>query len=114
MLANCPIKTTEGKMAIMKYPAKVVLGDITVRDGLKHEHKTIPPQAKLWLVEQLVLAGFKRLEITNLGNPKGMPQFADADQLLQEIRSSKLIKDKLKDVVITAVTIREKAAERHL
>ena len=54
----------------MKYPTKVVLGEIAVRDGLQHEQKTIPTQAKLWLVEQLVLAGFKRLEVTNLGNPK--------------------------------------------
>ncbi len=99
-------------MAIMKYPQKVVLGDITVRDGFQHEEKTISTEAKLWSVEQLVLAGFKRLEITNLGSPRGMPQFADADQLLQAIHGSKLLKDKLKDVQFTAVTIREKAAER--
>jgi len=99
-------------MATMQYPTKIVLGDITVRDGLQHEQKTIPTQAKLWLVEQLVLAGFKRLEVTNLGNPKAMPQFADADQLLQAIEGSKLLKDRRKDLTITAVTIREKAAER--
>lgn len=96
----------------MKYPAKVVLGDITVRDGFQHEGKTISTQAKLWCVEQLILAGFKRLEVTNLGNPAGMPQFADADQLLQAIHKSQLLKDKLRDVEITAVTIREKAAQR--
>lgn len=96
----------------MKYPKKVVLGDITVRDGFQHEDKTIPTRAKLWCVEQAILAGYKRLEVTNLGNPAGMPQFADADQLLQGIHNSKLIKDKLKDVELTAVTIREKAAER--
>ena len=96
----------------MKYPTKVVLGDITVRDGFQHEEKTISTRAKLWCVEQLILAGFKRLEVTNLGNPTGMPQFGDAEQLLQAIRSSKLVKDKLRDVELTAVTIRERAAER--
>ncbi|MBM4332854.1 MAG: pyruvate carboxyltransferase [Deltaproteobacteria bacterium] len=99
-------------MATMKYPTKVVLGEITTRDGLQHEEKTISTDAKLWIVEQLILAGFKRMEVTNMGNPKGMPQFADADQLLQAIHSSKVVKDKLKDVELTAVTIREKAAER--
>ena len=29
-------------MAAMKYPTKVVLGEIAVRDGLQHEEKTIP------------------------------------------------------------------------
>ena len=96
----------------MQYPTKVVLGDITVRDGFQHEEKTISTRAKLWCVEQLILAGFKRLEVTNLGNPTGMPQFADADRLLQAIRSSKLVEDKIGEVELTAVTIREKAAER--
>jgi hydroxymethylglutaryl-CoA lyase len=96
----------------MSFPKKVVLGDITVRDGFQHEEKTIPLRAKLWVSEQLVLAGFKRLEVTNLGNPTGMPQFADADQLLQGIHASKALKGKLQDVEFTAVTIREKAAER--
>jgi len=99
-------------MAIMNYSKKVVLGDITVRDGFQHEEKTISTRAKIWVVEQLVLAGFQRLEVTNLGSPAGMPQFADADQLLQGIRNSKLIKEKLQDVEFTAVTIRERAAER--
>jgi hydroxymethylglutaryl-CoA lyase len=96
----------------MQYPTKVVLGDITVRDGFQHEEKTISTRAKLWCVEQLILAGFKRLEVTNLGNPTGMPQFADAERLLQAIHGSKQVKDKLPEVELTAVTIREKAAER--
>jgi hydroxymethylglutaryl-CoA lyase len=99
-------------MAELKYPKKVVLADITVRDGFQHEEKTIPLRAKLWVVEQLVLAGFKRLEVTNLGTPTGMPQFADADKLLQGIHASKALKGKLQEVELTAVTIRERAADR--
>jgi len=99
-------------MAILNYPKKVVLADLTVREGFQHEEKTIPLRAKLWVVEQLVLAGFKRLEVTNLGTPVGMPQFADADQLLQGIHNSKVLKDRLQDVQLSAVTIRERAADR--
>lgn len=96
----------------MQYPKKVVLGDITVRDGFQHEEKFIPTDAKVWLAEQLVLCGFKRLEVTNLGNPKGMPQFKDADEVLKRIRQSKKLRGQLDDVVITAVTIRERSIER--
>jgi len=99
-------------MATLNYPKKVVLGDITVRDGFQHEEKFIPTDAKLWLAEQLVLAGFRRLELTNLGNPRGMPQFKDADELLKRFRSSKKIAHLIKDVEVTAITIREKAVER--
>ncbi len=96
----------------LRYPKKVILGDITVRDGFQHEEKTIPFRAKLWVVEQLILAGFKRLEVTNLGTPIGMPQFADAEELLQGIHNSKVLQNKLQDVDLSAVTIRERAADR--
>ena len=99
-------------MGLMAYPKKVVLGDITVRDGFQHEEKFIPTDAKLWVAEQLVLAGFKRLEVTNFGSPKGMPQFKDADELLKRLRSSKKVGTLLKDVELTAITIRERAVER--
>ncbi len=96
----------------MNYPKKVSLGDITVRDGFQHEERFIPTEAKIWLAEELILAGFKKLEITNLGNPMGMPQFRDADEVMKGIRTSKKLKGRLDDVCLTAVTIREKAVER--
>ena len=96
----------------MQYPKKVVIGDITVRDGFQHEEKFIPTEAKLWLSEQLILAGFKHIEVSNFGNPKGMPQFKDCDELFKLIRNSKKLKGKLNDVMLTAITIRERAIER--
>ena len=96
----------------MNYPKQVSLGDITVRDGFQHEETLIPTAAKLWLAEQLILAGFKKIEVTNFGNPKGMPQFADADDLMKGLHKSKKVKDIISDVEITAVTIRERAIER--
>ena len=96
----------------MQYPKKVEIGDITVRDGFQHEEKYIPLEAKIWLAEQLVLSGFKKIELTNFGNPKGMPQFKDADDLMKGVRYSKKLKGLLDDVEFTAVTIRERAIER--
>ncbi|HZK07076.1 MAG TPA: hypothetical protein VFC92_02645 [Bacteroidales bacterium] len=96
----------------MKYPKKVVIGDITVRDGFQHEEIFIPTEAKLWLAEELLLAGFKHIEVSNFGNPKGMPQFADADELFKKIRNSKRIAHLLDQVMLTAITIRERAVQR--
>ena len=96
----------------MIYPKKVTLGDITVRDGFQHEEILISTEAKLWVLEQLILAGYKRLETTNFGNPRGMPQFKDADDLHKMLFKSKRVSHLLKDVEITAVTIRERAIER--
>ena len=96
----------------MTYPKKVVIGDITVRDGFQHEEIYIPLEAKLWTAEQLILAGFKHVEVTNLGNPTGMPQFKDADELMKRLRKSKKIAHLIDGVSLTCVTIREKAIER--
>jgi hydroxymethylglutaryl-CoA lyase len=99
-------------MAELKYPKKVVLGDITVRDGFQHEEHFIPTDAKLWVLEELILCGFKRLEVTNFGNPAGMPQFKDADELYKKLFASRKVKHLLRDVETTAITIREKAVDR--
>jgi len=96
----------------MNYPKKVTIGDITVRDGFQHEENFIPTDAKIWVAEQLILAGIKHIEVTNLGNPQGMPQFKDADEVLKRIRSSKTIAGLIDTVSVTAITIREKAIER--
>jgi len=96
----------------MNYPKKVTIGDITVRDGFQHEEIFIPTDAKVWLAEQLIIAGVKNIEVTNFGNPRGMPQFKDADELMKRLHSSKKIADLIDDVTITTVTIRERAIER--
>lgn len=96
----------------MNFPKKVTIGDITVRDGFQHEEKFIPTDAKIWLAEELILAGFRHIEVTNLGNPKGMPQFRDAEEVLKGIRSSKKVGHLLDNVSLTTITIREKAVER--
>lgn len=59
-----------------------------------------------------MLAGFKHIEVTNLGNSVGMPQFKDADPLMKALHHSKRVAHLINDVSLTAVTIREKAVER--
>jgi hydroxymethylglutaryl-CoA lyase len=97
------------------YPRKVVVGDITVRDGFQHEEKFISTDAKVYYAEQLILAGVKRVELTNLGNPKNMPQFRDAEVLIKRVRESKVLAAAGVDwneIELTAVTIREAAVDR--
>jgi len=96
----------------MNYPKKVKIGEITVRDGFQHEEIFIPTEAKLWVLEQSILAGFKHVETTNFGNPRGLPQFQDADLLMQKLYKSKKVKHLLDDVTLTAITIRERSIER--
>ena len=70
----------------LKYPRKVRLGDITVRDGFQHEEVWIPTEAKIYYLQELAFTGVRRLEVTNLGNSRIMPQFKDAEEVLKGIR----------------------------
>ena len=103
-----------------RMPRKVRLADITVRDGFQHEESWIPTEAKIYYLQELAAAGVKRLEATNLGNPRVMPQFKDAEEVLEAIRSENFYK-KLsrkgidpRSIEWTAITIRESAVDRAL
>lgn len=60
----------------------------------------------------------RNIEVTNLGNPKKMFQFSDAEELLAHLRSDKFVSRAakkgidMKDVTLTAITIREAAVDR--
>ncbi|MFH0821723.1 MAG: pyruvate carboxyltransferase, partial [Pseudomonadota bacterium] len=41
----------------LKYPKKVQINDITVRDGFQHEEIWVPTEAKLYYLEELLLSG---------------------------------------------------------
>ena len=101
-----------------KMPQKVTIGDITIRDGLQHEEKFISTAAKKFYLEELIFAGCRHIEVTNLGSPFLMPQFSDAEELLAHMRSDRFKKRCAKkgvnyeDIVFTAITIREGAVDR--
>ena len=101
-----------------RMPKKVIIGDITVRDGFQHEEKFISTRAKKYYLEELILAGCRHIEVTNLGNPFLMPQFEDGEILLAHLRSDAFKKRcekktiRYEDINLTAITIREPAVDR--
>ena len=74
-----------------RMPRKVMIGDITIRDGFQHLEKFISTRAKIFYLEELIFAGCRDIEVTNLGNPYLMPQFSDAEELLAHLRSDRFM-----------------------
>ena len=102
-----------------KMPRKVTIGDITIRDGFQHLEKFISTRAKVFYGQELILAGCRELEVTNLGAVTTTPQFVDAEEVMKALRSDEFRKraakkgiDVDKDVTLTCVTIRESAVDR--
>ncbi|MFW5971451.1 MAG: hypothetical protein ACOCQT_05060 [Desulfovermiculus sp.] len=101
-----------------RMPNKVTIGDITIRDGFQHEEKFISTGAKKYYLDELIFAGCRNIEVTNLGNPFIMPQFKDAEELLTHLRSDHFKKRcarrgvNYEDICLTCITIREGAVDR--
>jgi hydroxymethylglutaryl-CoA lyase len=65
---------------------RVVLCECFARDGLQHESDFVPTPRKLALVERFASIGFTRVEATSYSNPKVVPQFADASEMLKALQ----------------------------
>ncbi|WPB82745.1 hydroxymethylglutaryl-CoA lyase [Archangium violaceum] len=63
-------------------PEKVDVYEVGPRDGLQNELRTLPTRDKARLIEALIAAGEKRIEVTSFVSPKWIPQLADAEELL--------------------------------
>ena len=94
------------------------IGDITIRDGFQHAEKFISTAAKIFYGQEMILAGAKEIEVTNLGSTVAIPQFTDAEEVLTALRSDAFKKScdrggvNYDELCMTAVTIRETAVDK--
>jgi hydroxymethylglutaryl-CoA lyase len=68
-------------MLLDHLPDAVSIYEVGPRDGLQNEAVTVGTVRKLRLVEALMDAGLRRVEITSFVSPHWIPQLADADNL---------------------------------
>ncbi|MFZ5470684.1 MAG: hydroxymethylglutaryl-CoA lyase [Myxococcota bacterium] len=72
---------------LSKIPARVEVYEVGPRDGLQNELRTLPTTDKVRLVHALVAAGLRRIEVTSFVSPKWIPQLADAEKVLAELKA---------------------------
>ncbi|MCS6807405.1 MAG: hydroxymethylglutaryl-CoA lyase [Bacteroidota bacterium] len=90
---------------MLQLPNSVLLEEQGLRDGLQMLPESIPTEYKLNLVERLIDAGLKRLQVCSFVNPKLVPQMADAEELCKLL-------PKRDDIVFSALTLNVKGVER--
>ena len=91
--------------ATQQVTPQVTLCECFARDGLQHEPAFIPTATKRALVERFAAIGFPRVEATSYSNPKVVPQFSDASDLLRLI-------SRFKGVSYKATCANPKAVQR--
>ncbi len=63
----------------------VRLYEVSLRDGLQNEPVVVPLERKLAILNGLVAAGFKDIEVTSFVRPRWVPQLADAAALMAQL-----------------------------
>ncbi len=90
---------------MQKYPDKVIIEEQGLRDGLQNEKVIYPVEKKLEVIDALVEAGMKRIQITSFVHPKLIPQMADADELCKRVK-------KRDDVLYSGLVLNAKGVQR--
>ena len=65
---------------------KIRVIEVGPRDGLQNEKVRVPASAKVELVERLVDAGLRDVEVGSFVHPKWVPQMADTAEVARRIR----------------------------
>lgn len=67
----------------MAHPESVTITDVTLRDGLQNHPRTVPTVTKLVLLDRLLDAGIRSMEVASVVHPRLVPQMADAEAVLR-------------------------------
>lgn len=67
-------------------PESVTVCECWARDGLQSMPVLVPTAQKIEMIDRITAAGFRKLEVTSFSNPRLLPQFADAEEVLRGIR----------------------------
>jgi hydroxymethylglutaryl-CoA lyase len=89
----------------MGFPSHASVIEVGPRDGLQSEPDFVPTEEKIALVNGLIDAGIRHLEVTSFVSPRAVPQMRDANEVLSGI-------DRTKGAVLTALVPNKRGAER--
>lgn len=67
---------------------RIVITDVSPRDGLQNQAIHVSTDDKLELVRRLAAAGVPSVEVTSFVSPKAVPQMADAADLVSRLNSA--------------------------
>ncbi|MEX6507125.1 hydroxymethylglutaryl-CoA lyase [Jiella sp. M17.18] len=85
--------------------AQIDICEVGPRDGFQIEKTIIPTDKKIAIVEGLMDAGLKKIQITSFVSPRAVPQLADAAEVLAGV-------ERRPGVVFSALVPNAKGAER--
>jgi len=90
---------------MINYPKEVIIEEQGLRDGLQSEKSPVPKEKKLALINAVVDAGVKRVQVTSFVHPDRVPQLADAEAVCRGLKP-------VPDVIFTGLVLNTRGIER--
>ena len=89
--------------------------EVGARDGLQNEPGILSTEHKIALIERMIKAGSKRIEVASFVHPKLVPQMADAEAVVAGLpRKSALGSDGASDVTYVGLVLNKRGLLRAL
>lgn len=64
---------------------KIIINDVGPRDGLQNQEKILTPQERVALIEKLIEAGVRHIEVGAFVSPKAVPAMAGTDLVAAQL-----------------------------
>ena len=64
----------------------VKVTEVGPRDGFQSEKTILKTEDKISIINELIDAGFPRIEVSSFVSPKAIPQLADAEIILSKVK----------------------------
>ena len=84
---------------------RIIIEEQGLRDGFQSEKNVVPTEKKLEIIDELVAAGLKRIQICSFVHPKYVPQMADAEALCRAVKPRP-------GVIYSGLVLNQKGVER--
>ena len=85
----------------------VEIVEVGPRDGLQNEPEVVPTETKLAMIDRLIAAGLRRIEVASFVHPKRVPQMADAEAVVAGLPDRK-------DVTYIGLVLNDRGLDRAL
>ncbi|MDR3565502.1 MAG: hydroxymethylglutaryl-CoA lyase [Negativicutes bacterium] len=70
---------------MIQLPKRIEVLEVGPRDGFQNVKEFIPTETKLAVIEKMIAAGVRSIEVTSFVHPKAIPQMVDAAEVVKTI-----------------------------
>ncbi len=79
------------RIHIQQMEKHIEIVEVGARDGLQNEPEVVATSSKLELIERMIAAGIRRIEVASFVNPARVPQMADAARVIAGLPDNKAV-----------------------